>query len=466
MQYSDTLLLLNGNGSITAQQISNFDQFRKEKRETLTLFKRPIETLRIFILAACSFCLYCTKYCLSHAFFLYVFAPVFLIWLILDNISGPHSRFIAQFEFVIEYLVWWVGLGILSSIGLGSGLQSGVLFLFPHIIKVCLVAQTCKTLDFESETDIWFRSPKTLFKCPPIIRSDATPVTIYGCWRKVILICFLQSAGTAIGEIPPYWMTRAARLAAIQAGTSEKDEIPEELEANSKWAFVNKAKVWMIKFLSTHGFYGVLVMASYPNIAFDLCGICCGHFLMPFWTFFSATFIGKAIIRNSYQSILYVILCSEEHVEMFIRILQQLTPDALDMDKWIHEVIQDSRESFQQLSKGNIIKDDNSSKAADIFMFWWQTFMAFFLFAFFISCISHFAQHYQMMVDQDDSNKLRKRLPAHIRAELTSPSSGRLKLPTPIISDRENINDNMSDAQPKSSIRDHLPTEKDSKKRE
>lgn len=50
-------------------------------------------------------------------------------------------------------------------------------------------------------------------------------------------------------------------------------------------------------------------MASYPNIAFDLCGICCGHFNMPFWTFFLATFIGKAIIRNSYQSILYVVLC-------------------------------------------------------------------------------------------------------------------------------------------------------------
>ena len=61
--------------------------------------------------------------------------------------------------------------------------------------------------------------------------------------------------------------------------------------------------------VSVSGFYGVLFMASYPNIAFDLCGICCGHFLMPFWTFFLATFIGKAVIRNSYQSILYVVLC-------------------------------------------------------------------------------------------------------------------------------------------------------------
>ena len=41
----------------------------------------------------------------------------------------------------------------------------------------------------------------------------------------------------------------------------------------------------------------------------DLCGICCGHYLMPFWTFFCATFLGKAVIRNTYQSIIYVTLC-------------------------------------------------------------------------------------------------------------------------------------------------------------
>lgn len=35
------------------------------------------------------------------------------------------------------YVVWWVGLGVLSSIGLGTGMHSGLLFLFPHILMVC-----------------------------------------------------------------------------------------------------------------------------------------------------------------------------------------------------------------------------------------------------------------------------------------------------------------------------------------
>lgn len=120
------------------------------------------------------------------------------------------NHFDASFHFAR-----WVGLGILSSIGLGSGLQSGVLFLFPHVIKTCLAAQTCKTIDFVSVSNIWFRSPKNLFKCPELTY-ESTPVTFYGLWRKVFLVCFLQAAGTAIGEIPPFYMTRAARLAAIR----------------------------------------------------------------------------------------------------------------------------------------------------------------------------------------------------------------------------------------------------------
>ena len=31
---------------------------------------------------------------------------------------------------------------------------------------------------------------------------------------------------------------------------------------------------------------GILVCASIPNPLFDLAGITCGHFLVPFWTFF------------------------------------------------------------------------------------------------------------------------------------------------------------------------------------
>lgn len=56
---------------------------------------------------------------------------------------------------------------------------------------------------------------------------------------------------------------------------------------------------WMMGVIKTHGFLGILMLASWPNAAFDLCGICCGHFQMPFWQFFGATFIGKALLKVS-----------------------------------------------------------------------------------------------------------------------------------------------------------------------
>ena len=48
----------------------------------------------------------------------------------------------------------------------------------------------------------------------------------------------------------------------------------------------------MVRLIRERGFWGILALASWPNAAFDLCGICCGAFLMPFWQFFGATLLG------------------------------------------------------------------------------------------------------------------------------------------------------------------------------
>lgn len=45
-----------------------------------------------------------------------------------------------------------------------------------------------------------------------------------------------------------------------------------------------------------------------PNPLFDLAGITCGHFLVPFWTFFGATLIGKAIVKMHIQVNILVVL--------------------------------------------------------------------------------------------------------------------------------------------------------------
>lgn len=62
-------------------------------------------------------------------------------------------------------------------------------------------------------------------------------------------------------------------IAARMAG--QVDEEFEEMKGSkSSWNVLNSMKEWMIRFLQTHGFWGVLLMSAWPNMAFDLCGVC------------------------------------------------------------------------------------------------------------------------------------------------------------------------------------------------
>lgn len=442
--------VLKNDKPVDAQMVSDFEHHRRTQRSKLTLMQQPLLTITKFFQGAIYAIVQSFKYCLSHTLFIFLFVPLFAVWLVLDNIPGIYSKSINDFEFWVQYTVWWVGLGILSSVGLGSGLQSGVLFLFPHIFKVCLAARTCNTLDFDSASDMWFRQPENLFQCPAVSSSiQHTPVTFLGVWAKVILPCFLQSAGTAIGEIPPYWMARSARLAAMEVEHLQifKDEdpnaLPEELEATSQYSIVNYLKEKMILFLHTYGFYGVLLMASYPNLAFDLCGVCCGHFLMPFMSFFMATFLGKAVIRNSYQSFFYVMLCSEEYLEYIIRWIQHVLPDDWALDQTIRDLLEQGRESFQRkiheqsqdattsTTASSISDTANSHALSEQVMVVWNMFMTLILTTFFLSCLAEFSQCYQRVLDDQDAQILRLRVPAYIVEQIASPTSGRWHLPAP-----------------------------------
>lgn len=123
---------------------------------------------------------------------------------------------------------------------------------------------------------------------------------------------------------------------------------------------------------------------------------------------------------------------SQEYMELMIRLLQRLSPDTLQLDHYIRQVLEESRESFHKnVHKGSAEDNADSEGIGQAFTFWWQIFMTSVLTMFFLSCISHFAQFYQLTLDQEDSNKLRRRLPHNVRDEIISPNSGRLKLPPP-----------------------------------
>jgi uncharacterized membrane protein YdjX (TVP38/TMEM64 family) len=73
--------------------------------------------------------------------------------------------------------------------------------------------------------------------------------------------------------------------------------------------------------MEKYGFWAILACASIPNPLFDLAGITSGHFRIPFKTFFSATFIGKAIIKVHIQLFFVICLFRKESLEMLIGFL-------------------------------------------------------------------------------------------------------------------------------------------------
>jgi len=77
----------------------------------------------------------------------------------------------------------------------------------------------------------------------------------------------MWGAGTAIGELPPYFMARAARL----SGQAEEGEESDVVTSNGA-SFVDRAKLVVQRLVQRVGFGGILLCASIPNPLFDLAG--------------------------------------------------------------------------------------------------------------------------------------------------------------------------------------------------
>lgn len=264
---------------------------------------------------------------------------------------------IDELEWWIEYVVWWVGLGVLSSIGLGTGMHSGLLFLFPHMLKVCLAAERCGNLDFDVRMDMWWRADG--FHCKEETQQTEY-ISFYDIFTKVLGSAILWGIGTALGEIPPYAISYHAAKVGIRNSEVEALLHGADLTKNGGSrgpiaALMDRMKEWMLQFIKNHGFWGILLLAAYPNAAFDLCGICCGAFLMPFWEFFGATVLGKGVVKVSGQTAFFVALFRQQSREKVFNTLEAIFPDTLPFVKLhgitpaqaLHRRVNDSIRDFQ-----------------------------------------------------------------------------------------------------------------------
>jgi len=288
----------------------------KAVRKSTTLLRSPIRTITIFAQVLFDWAWSSISFLLSHRLVSSTLAALALASAVAVVVLGPENPLVLSARHDAWFVVWWVGLGILSSVGLGTGLHTFVLYLGPYIAMVTLAVTECDTMNVPLD------GPNALV-CPPVGTPKET-VTFLRILLKVLPACFLWGAGTAIGELPPYFVSRAARLSGQKL--EELDELEEEDAGVRTPSTIDRLKLVLFHALQKWGFWAIVVCASVPNPLFDLAGLTCGHFLIPFWTFFGATFLGKAVVKVQIQSAFVILAFDKDRLSWVISKIEQILP--------------------------------------------------------------------------------------------------------------------------------------------
>ncbi|URD73457.1 SNARE associated Golgi protein [Musa troglodytarum] len=279
----------------------------------LTLTTQPFKTLQFFIFATLQYLRRSLVYILAKGgWILVLFLPVFAVGLLLLSVDGPHEKHIQELIHYTRFSLWWVALGVASSIGLGSGLHTFVLYLGPHIAFFTIKAMKCGRVDLKAApydtiqlkmSPSWLEKDCSEFGPPvyPALPGSLVRVPLSSILPQVQLEAILWGLGTALGELPPYFIARAARMSGNKVGAVEELDAASSKEDGFLSFYLKKTKRWFLSHSQHLNFFTILVLASVPNPLFDLAGIMCGQFGISFWKFFLATLTGKAIIKAHIQ---------------------------------------------------------------------------------------------------------------------------------------------------------------------
>eukprot|EP00825_Cyclidium_porcatum_P001270 TRINITY_DN1057_c0_g1_i1.p1 TRINITY_DN1057_c0_g1~~TRINITY_DN1057_c0_g1_i1.p1 ORF type:complete len:226 (+),score=37.68 TRINITY_DN1057_c0_g1_i1:572-1249(+) len=203
------------------------------------------------------------------------------------------------------------------------------------------------------------------------------PIGFFGILLSVQFEAFLWGFGTAIGELPPYFVAKAA---AASKGTSHAEAIENEIKGND---IVSKIKQIIYKSLKKFGFITVVLCASIPNPLFDLAGITCGHFGIPFLTFFSATALGKSIIKVHIQMLFVIFVFSQRYVEQFLQFVERIIPS-------LKNALSEQLEKQKQMLHSPKISPENQP----IIQRLWNYFILLMILYFLMSIINSLVQGY------------------------------------------------------------------------
>ena len=181
----------------------------------------------------------------------------------------------------IIYAFYWMFLGILSTIGLGTGMYTGTFYLFPYLLEIKSQSKICNNLSF-SMYDL---------KCT---NNEIDAFDNYQLLLKSTPPLYLWCLGSCLGELPPYFLAKWA-----------KDDYKKYLNGT------------ILKKIKNNAFISILCLAIMPNFTFDMCGMASGFLDIDIYTFTIASFIGKGLIKGTVEAytIMFVFENSIENIK-------------------------------------------------------------------------------------------------------------------------------------------------------
>jgi len=193
-------------------------------------------------------------------------------------------------------------------------------------------------------------------------------------------------------------MARAARLSGSEPSEEEEEflELQEKLKNPEKMTRFERAKYSVQQLVEKVGFFGILACASIPNPLFDLAGITCGHFLIPFWTFFGATLIGKAIIKMHIQKIFVILAFNNQLLESAISLITKIPAVGAKLEDPVRKLLAKQKEKLR--GGGG---DGESSVLSSIF----EKFVLAMVTYFIVSIVNSLAQSYAKRLEKERKEK-------------------------------------------------------------
>ncbi|KAM0016449.1 hypothetical protein Hdeb2414_s0029g00706821 [Helianthus debilis subsp. tardiflorus] len=401
--------------------ISELREKHKQELENLTLTSQPFQTLKLFIVAVVQYLKRSLVYLFTHGVWLMLLAIVTVAGVVLFlSSNGPRGTHVEELLEYVRFVLWWVALGVASSIGLGSGLHTFVLYLGPHIAFFTIKAMQCGRVDIKSaiyDTIQLNRSPSWLKKdCsefgPSLFSTEhGIQVPLTSILPQVQVEAILWGLGTALGELPPYFISRAASI------SGEKIDAADELDASSTEdngvaSNLNNMKRWLLSHAQYLNFFTILILASVPNPLFDLAGIMCGQFGIPFWEFFLATLIGKAIVKTHIQTVFIISVCNNQlldWIENELIWMLSFIPGVASALPTIVAKLHAMKEKY--MAAPLPVTSNIKVKSWDLsFASVWNTIVWLMLLNFFVKIVNSTAQRYLKKQQEREMSALKKKL--------------------------------------------------------